>query len=284
MELPEYKDIKTSKDNLHPEKDIYHKTLCRLIQTQNSNEAKEMLIKSCSGYVIKIATKLWTSYGSSTEMDDLIQEGYIGLLEAAERFDTTVETSFLTYATFWIKQKTSRAISEGYMVHIPINVQTTLHQIIKLDNKYSQYPPSERKKMIGKELNIPEKTLSFYYLTIKRFFQLKSIDKMLYSDNPQELIGGDIIHIINGLKPINVEDEVMKSCLSEDVRKVLNLLTEKEKEVVTLRYGLDDGVEKTLEQIGIEKGVTRERIRQIEAKGLRKLRINKKKLYDYCYE
>ena len=234
---------------------------------QGDSEAKQKLIQANLKLVVTIAKK--TIHMSGVPMIDLIQEGNLGLMIAAEKFNHKLGYRFSTYASWWIKQSMFKAISEqSHCMKIPVYIQETLSKFSKVKYQMEQNTTSQVKnEEVAKKMNIaPDKIemfLSAYTKTI-------SIENGLEKSDGKDLNVADILADNSSLISENAEYQSLK----DDIKNVISTLKEREQEVVKMRYGLDDTERYTLEEIGNIYGVTKECIRQTEMRALKKIRAS----------
>lgn len=235
------------------------------IAAANGDEnARQIMITSNLRLVVKVA-KTYIGRSSNLSFLDLIQEGNMGLMRATEKFDAEKGFRFSTYATYWIKQAISKAIiDQSRAVRLPAHIINELNKFNKAIRDLSQqYGRTPSDKELAEYLNVSVKKISEYYTISK---EPCSLDVTIDEDEDTAMI--DLIADENATKFMDIDDLSVR----DTIYSVLNTLSERERKIIELRFGFTDGRQHTLEEVGKEFNLTKERIRQLEASALKKLR------------
>lgn len=247
---------------------LSNRTLIKMIQEGSAQAKQDLCIKN-QGLVKMVVSEYYRAFFNKLDFEDLEQAGMAGMIKAAKKFDFSKETEFSTYAMWWIRQAVLREIQDyGYTIRIPVHKIEKIQKVYKLNTKYKEEKNYyKRIEKISADSQLSIEAVEDCLRLFNQFIKPRSLDELAGEDENTPI--GELIPIT---KDPSVEDIVLRRMLRLQLDQVLKTLSPKEQEIIRLRFGMDGGREHTLEEIGQSFGVTRERIRQIEEKALKKLR------------
>lgn len=245
--------------------------LCELYQ-QGEEKALDLLWMKNDGLVRKIVNRYSNKYRTILEDEDLNQCCFMGFKKAVEKFDSSKDVKFSTYVVWWLRQSVTRAIADtGTLIRIPVHKWDEVGVVKKYINEYSYCNKNEVIDIINEKEGYDKFQIEEDMILVKNLLNPNSLDYLI-----GEKEDTDFYEVLVDESQKSVEESVIENDLKEEIEICLDCLTEKEKDILKKRVGLHDGKKHTLEEIGHDYGITRERIRQIEKKAIRKLRRNKR--------
>ena len=246
-------------------KNISNEVLCVMAQNGDASALSALLDKN-KRFIYKIALQANYSFKqNSLTLDDLFQEGNLGAIEAIHHFDVTQDIKFVTYSWHWIRQKITRAIMDkGFLIRIPVHKFDKMIKVLNCQKQNQYTTPKELSILIN---DLSEDEIIELLIISENYINTTSLNTLVGEDHSTELA-----ELLPHNEEITLEDEIMSKMLQLELTTVLSTLKDRERQVLELRFGLVDGKQRTLEEVGEIFHVTHERIRQIEAKALRKLR------------
>lgn len=262
--------------------DMNNEQLCLLFQ-QGENIALDALIIKNKRLIYSRVLRHSKTYHHDLSVDDLFQEGCIGMIKAAERYDIE-RAKFSTYSIYWIDQAIIRAIADtGYTIRVPVHMYEKV-------NKYKRIIREMEALDLSSD-NVDKEVMDRMDIDYNQLMEIANIAEYILNTTSLNIFIGEskdteLIELLEVIDVFDPEDTAIEISMKNDIYEALGNLTKRESDVIKLRFGLNTGIDRTLEEVGQVFGLTRERIRQIEAKGLRKLKLTKKtdKLKEYLYD
>jgi len=246
---------------------LTNEQLCVMYQRGDKNALTLLAIKN-EGLLNQRAAKFANLYNHKLDFDDLKQYGFIGMKKAIERFDVTKETKFSTYAVWWIDQAIRRNIVDnGFTIRIPVHLFEKVSTMMRLQSQYSIDTYEDLINVMQEKTEYTQEHIDQLIFLYNYIVKPTSLDLPVGEEEDST-----VMDFVEEEDKNPTENTVFYKILKETLNNVLDTLTERERKIMRLRFGLDDGESRTLETVGKEFNVTRERIRQIEAKALKKLR------------
>lgn len=258
-------------------KNLSNEQLCVLYQ-QGSTVALGCLLENNQKLIWSRVIRYSGRYKHKLDEEDLIAFGNMGMMKAAEKYDIRNDNKFATYAIYWIDQSIMRSIADfGFTIRVPVHMFEAVNKVLRLKQRYMESSKEEFYQILQQQ-GINQDRYRQLMVVSQHILTIQSLNSLVGEDDETEL--GEFI---TDSHQLTVEELVEQNLLREKIEEVLEELTDKEKNILRLRFGLKDGVPRTLEQVGKVYGVTRERIRQIESKALSKLNhpSRRKKIEDY---
>lgn len=259
---------------------LTNEQLCVMYQQGVESALEALIIKNMQLVSSRVQRHIKV-YNHKLDEDDLLQCGVIGMINAVKKFDVKMETRFTTYAIWWIDQSILRNIIDyGFAIRIPVYRFQEVGDLMKVFKAYPHSSKEQIYELLKEERGLSRDRFEELIGLLHNILSMASLNRYVGEDEDSEL-GDFVVDEVSSTVEEMVEEKEMKRILND----VLETITEREEKIIRLRFGLDDGKERTLEQVGNVFGVTRERIRQIEAKALRKLRhpTRSKKLRSFLY-
>lgn len=275
--------MKAKQFKLKNEKSFSNEELIALYKKNQDINIRNKIILNNLG-LIYVAARKRAKNSTCFTFDDLVQEGVIGMIKGIDKFDITRDTSFSTYVYYWIIQQMDRALmNNGYLIRLPAYIYEKVNTISNAENNYIASNQEINLKNLCAEINITEQEYYLINYYKKNYYHFTSLNAVINLDSDESYIE---LQDYIPYQDIPIEDIIMYKNLKEDLKKALETLNSKEKEVLELRFGLNGKEPSTLESIGNKYNLTRERIRQIENKALKRIsRLNSRTgLKDYLTE